>query len=317
MILRPRIIVSDSVDPTRNLALEEYLTENVKEDELILFLWQNEKTVVIGKNQNYWAEVNTEQANADGVTVVRRLSGGGAVFHDLGNLNFTFVTRREHYDVDRQLGVIIEALRMLGIEAQRTGRNDIESEGRKFSGNAFYKSELGWYHHGTLMVDVDKSKLGAYLNVSKAKLESKGVKSVRSRVRNLKEKRSDLTVEMLLEALCDAFARGYGDENVSYITHDEIDWDSVEQKRHRYESWEWTCGRKIPFTIEMERRFNWGIIQLKLEVQNGYIKGIQCFSDAMDQDIASKVEASLLGTRYIEGEEFWLNLDEMVKTYDL
>lgn len=309
--------MADSVDPTRNLALEEYLTENVKEDEIILFLWQNEKTVVIGKNQNYWAEVNTELAKADGVTVVRRLSGGGAVFHDLGNLNFTFVTRKEYYDVERQLGVIIDALKLLGINACKTGRNDIETDGRKFSGNAFYKSDCGWYHHGTLMIDVDKTKLAAYLNVSKAKLESKGVKSVKSRVINLKEKNTDLTIEMLSNALGEAFAQEYGDGEVVYIDYDEVDWDDVDAKNKKYESWEWTCGRRIPFSTELEKRFDWGNIDIKLDVKDGIIRNAQCYSDAMDQDIASKIESKLIGTRYLEGEEFWFKINEMVKMYDL
>lgn len=317
MSLKPRIIMADGADPARNLALEEYLTENVKEDEIILFLWQNEKTVVIGKNQNYWAEVNSELAEADAVSVVRRLSGGGAVFHDLGNLNFTFVVRRENYDVERQLGVIVAALETLGIKATRTGRNDIETDGRKFSGNAFYKSECGWYHHGTLMVDVDKDKLGAYLNVSKSKLESKGVKSVRSRVINLKEIRSDLTIEMLEHALKEAFSFEYGAKHVDEISHDEIDWTKVEEKAAKYLSWEWTCGRRIPFTVELERRFDWGNLDIKLDVKCGCIAGVKCFSDAMDQDIAEKIEAGLIGEPYTEGEEFWFKISEMVKTYGI
>ncbi|MDD5823229.1 MAG: lipoate--protein ligase [Firmicutes bacterium] len=316
MSLRTKIICSDSFDPTYNLALEEYLTHNAVEGEITLYLWQNERTVVIGKNQNYWAEVNAPVAEADGVTVVRRLSGGGAVFHDLGNMNFTFIVRKEDYDVDRQLSVIVEALAEIGIKAEKTGRNDITAEGRKFSGNAFYKSDSGWYHHGTLMVDVDKEKLGAYLNVSQSKLQSKGVKSVKSRVINLKELREDLTLEMLKDALFDAFARIYGSE-ATRIDESEIDWAEVKKLRERYNSWEWTKGRKLPFTVEHERRFDWGNIDLQLEVEGGIIKDAVCYSDAMNENIGEGLAAALVGREYVEGEAFWTEISKMVTEYDI
>lgn len=316
MNLKTRIIRSDSFDPAYNLALEEYLTKNAVEDEIILYLWQNEKTVVIGKNQNYWAEVNAPVAEADDVTVVRRLSGGGAVFHDLGNLNFTFVVRKKGYDVEKQLSVIVEALAGLGIKAAKTGRNDIEAEGRKFSGNAFFKSETGWYHHGTLMVDVDKEKLGRYLNVSKSKLQSKGVKSVKSRVINLRELRDDLTIAMLSDELDAAFGRIYGCEPVR-IERDSIDWDEVGRLRERYVSWDWVKGRKIPFTAELERRFEWGNIDLQLEVSGGMIKDAVCYSDAMCENLGEGIASELIGREYVEGEDFWTELMEMVKKYDI
>jgi lipoate---protein ligase len=316
MHLRTKIIRSDSFDPTYNLALEEFLTKNVVEDDIILYLWQNERTVVIGKNQNYWSEVNAPAAEADCVTVVRRLSGGGAVFHDLGNLNFTFILRKENYDVQRQLSVIIDALGNLGIKAEKTGRNDIEADGRKFSGNAFFKSSAGWYHHGTLMVDVDKEKLGKYLNVSTAKLQSKGVKSVKARVVNLKELREDITIEMLCDELYKAFGRIYGCDPIK-ISPEEIDWAEVENLQERYSSWEWTKGRKIPFTVQIEKRFAWGNIDLQMNVEGGIIKDAICYSDAMNENIGEEIAKGLIGTEYVEGEAFLLKINEMVDDYEI
>lgn len=316
MHLKTKIIRSDSFDPTYNLALEEFLTKNVVEDDIILYLWQNERTVVIGKNQNYWSEVNAPAAEADCVTVVRRLSGGGAVFHDLGNLNFTFILRKENYDVQRQLSVIIDALDNLGIKAEKTGRNDIEADGRKFSGNAFFKSSAGWYHHGTLMVDVDKEKLGKYLNVSTAKLQSKGVKSVKARVVNLKELREDITIEMLCEELYKAFGRIYGCDPIK-ISPEEIDWAEVEDLQERYSSWEWTKGRKIPFTVQIEKRFAWGNIDLQMNVDGGIIKDAICYSDAMNENIGEEIARKLIGTEYVEGEAFLLKINEMVDDYEI
>ena len=316
MHLKTKIIRSDSFDPTYNLALEEFLTKNVVEDDIILYLWQNERTVVIGKNQNYWSEVNAPAAEADCVTVVRRLSGGGAVFHDLGNLNFTFILRKENYDVQRQLSVIIDALGNLGIKAEKTGRNDIEADGRKFSGNAFFKSSAGWYHHGTLMVDVDKEKLGKYLNVSTAKLQSKGVKSVKARVVNLKELREDITIEMLCEELYKAFGRIYGCDPIK-ISPEEIDWAEVENLQERYSSWEWTKGRKIPFTVQIEKRFAWGNIDLQMNVDGGIIKDAICYSDAMNENIGEEIARKLIGTEYVEGEAFLLKINEMVDDYEI
>ena len=316
MHLRTKIIRSDSFDPTYNLALEEFLTKNVVEDDIILYLWQNERTVVIGKNQNYWSEVNAPAAEADCVTVVRRLSGGGAVFHDLGNLNFTFILRKENYDVQRQLSVIINALDGLGIKAEKTGRNDIEADGRKFSGNAFFKSSAGWYHHGTLMVDVDKEKLGKYLNVSTAKLQSKGVKSVKARVVNLKELREDITIEMLCDELYKAFGRIYGCDPIK-ISPEEIDWAEVEDLQERYSSWEWTKGRKIPFTVQIEKRFAWGNIDLQMNVDGGIIKDAICYSDAMNENIGEEIAKGLIGTEYVEGEAFLLKINEMVDDYEI
>ena len=144
---------------------EQYLLENVQQETCILYLWQNRRTVVIGRNQNALRECRTTQLEADGGFLARRLSGGGAVFHDLGNLNFTFLVNKEDYDLQRQLSVIVEACRAMGIPAECSGRNDVLSEGRKFSGNAFYEHRGKSYHHGTLLVDVDMENMLSLIHI--------------------------------------------------------------------------------------------------------------------------------------------------------
>ena len=209
MIKRLLLCRSRSFDPYENLALEEALLSRVGEGELILYLWQNERTVVIGKNQNPWKECRTALLAEEGGCLARRLSGGGAVFHDRGNLNFTFLMTAGDYDLPRQLTVLERACQSLGIPARRSGRNDLLADGRKFSGNAFYKHNGKAYHHGTLMLDVDMEMVQRYLSPSKAKLAAKGVDSVRSRVVNLREFVPDLTIPQLADALIAALAEVY------------------------------------------------------------------------------------------------------------
>ena len=211
MIGRLLVCRARGTDPYENLALEEALLNRVRPGELILYLWQNERTVVIGRNQNPWKECRTALLEQEGGHLARRLSGGGAVFHDLGNLNFTFLMDAEDWDLPRQLTVLERACRSLGIPAQRSGRNDLLADGRKFSGNAFYKHNGRAYHHGTLMVDVDLEMVQRYLSPSRAKLESKGVNSVRSRVVNLREFVPDLTIPQLADALISALGEVYSE----------------------------------------------------------------------------------------------------------
>ena len=205
MIQQLKLYEGQSFDPHYNLAVEEYLLQTVEPDCCILYLWQNQNTVVIGRNQNAWKECRTTLLEEEGGHLARRLSGGGAVFHDLGNLNFTFLVPTDCYDLEKQLSVIQLACRSFGIESERSGRNDILAGGRKFSGNAFYRSGDRSYHHGTLLVDVDMARMSRYLNPSKAKLEAKGVDSVRSRVVNLKELASEMTTDRLKEEMANAF----------------------------------------------------------------------------------------------------------------
>ncbi len=279
--------------PYENLAMEQVLTEQVQEGQILLYLWQNERTVVIGRNQNAWKEVRVEPLERDGGYLARRFSGGGAVFHDTGNLNFSFCVRKEDYDIDRQLEVILRAVRRFGIPAEKTGRNDITVNGAKFSGNAFLQTEQGCCHHGTIMLEVDSDRLSRYLHVSQAKLKSKGVDSVRARVCNLKDLCPDMTVDALCEALIEAFAEVY-DRPVHRMEAPAVPQEKVDFLA----SWDWRFGRKIPFTISAETRFSWGGAELALSVNEGRIREAAFYTDAMDPALALRVREALTGCRF-------------------
>jgi len=295
MIKKLYLLEGNSFDPYYNLALEEYLLGKT-EDACILYLWQNQNTVVIGQNQNAWKECRLSLLEQEGGKLARRLSGGGAVFHDLGNLNFTMLMPSEDFDLDTQFTVIEKACHLQDIPAERTGRNDVLSEGRKFSGNAFYRGKTASYHHGTLLVDADMEKLGRYLSPSKAKLQAKGVSSVRSRVVNLKEICPQLSVEQMKISMMEAFAMVYG-KSIQILTPSALDTAAIEVLRARNATWEWNCGKKLPFSMTVEGRFSWGGVEIGLDVEGGVIKNAKVFSDSMDETFPKQLEASLLGRK--------------------
>ena len=297
MIDHVRIVTAPGTNPYQNIALEACLLEQVEPGECILYLWQNRRTVVIGKNQNCWQECRVEALQADGGFVVRRLSGGGAVFHDLGNLNFTFLVRQEDYDVGRQLDVILKAVQSFGIPAEKSGRNDLTANGRKFSGNAFYRSGEHCYHHGTLLIQVNREELSKYLNVSAAKLQSKGVASVQSRVANLTEFCSEITPDGMQKALVRAFGEVYGLEP-SELPPERIPKNRVQEWEKKFSSHEWIFGRPIPFTAELSKRFSWGDLVLRLQVKSGNVIQAVAFSDAMEERFISALPAALEGTEF-------------------
>ena len=292
---------SGNTNPYANLALEEYLLWNVRENECILYLWQNRHTVVIGVNQNPWKECLVKELEQDGGFLTRRMSGGGAVFHDLGNLNFTFLAREADYNVNRQLDVIINAVKKFGIQAEKSGRNDILTADRKFSGNAFYHSNGHCYHHGTLLVDVDMASLSRYLNVSHAKLQSKGVRSVRSRVVNLKELTPEMTVESLQRAMIEAFGYVYG-ETPQPLLSERLNDQDIKRLDKKYASWDWRFGRKIPFTAEYGNRFVWGDLTLQFCVERGIIQDAVAYSDGMETNFIKVMGDSLKGVAFSSTE---------------
>lgn len=276
-------------DPYENLALEEYLLFHVKAGECVLYLWQNRNTVVIGRNQNAWKECRVSLLEEENGYLARRLSGGGAVYHDLGNLNFTFLVRKEDYNLKKQLEVIARAARSFGIEAEVSGRNDVLAQGRKFSGNAFYESGDFAYHHGTILVDVDTDRMSRYLTVSKEKLKSHSVDSVRSRVGNLKEFCPQLTVETMETAMQVSFAEVYGQTpQIRELTAEDRAF--VERLKEKYASWDFRFGRAISFTNEAEKRFSWGSVQIQWEVFKGSIRDIKIYSDSLDVSVGQAAE---------------------------
>lgn len=288
------LIISEDTDPRRNLALEETLLRQVQPGQCILYLWQNQRTVVIGRNQHPTNECRVQALEADGGHLVRRLSGGGAVYHDLGNLNFTFLTHLADYDVEKQTQTILEAVRALGIPAEKNGRNDLTADGGKFSGHAYYKSGDQCYHHGTLMLDVDLAPLERYLSVHPLKLQAKGVQSVRSRVVNLTQFRPDLTIPQLRQALADAFGRVYG-LPVEPLTQEGLDQEQLSQSLARFSDPAWIYGDTPPLDISQEAAFPWGLLRLDYSLADGVITQAALWSDGLEADFLAQVPAALAG----------------------
>ena len=301
MIERLLLFKSRSTDIYENLALEQHLAQNVQSGNLILFLWQSRSCIVIGRNQNAFRECRTDILSAEGVTLSRRLSGGGAVYQDMGNLNFTFCSNEADSDIERQHRVILEACRLLKIDASVSGRNDLLAEGCKFSGNSFYSHEGKSFHNGTILLDVDLKKMEKCLSPSKMKLSSKAVDSVRSRVINLREIRPDISPSLMCDALEKAFSMVYGGE-ITEINPDSLDKKDIEEKRRFFASYEWVYGRNATFPISIQRRFSWGEISVNIEIKSGLCSDVKVFTDALDYSLAQSLEEALKGARFDKAE---------------
>lgn len=281
--IRARIIHSPFENPYYNLALEETLLDEVRDDEIILFLWQNRDSVILGRNQNPWRECRMGQLESFEGLIARRLSGGGTVFHDLGNLNYSFISQRKNYDLDRQLNVIVKSLKRIGIEAEINERNDLLVRNRKVSGNAFYIRGNRNVHHGTLLIHTDLGKLENVLEATTLEFESKGVKSVLSKVINLTEVRPDLTVNEMKNALEEAAIAIYKNFSIEKIIKEDA-LEYLSEKVYKYRSWEWVYGETPKFSIEislMKRPF-----QIVINVDRGIIQKVTM--DGMDDLLKSK-----------------------------
>ena len=300
MIRRLTLLRAKGTDPFENLAAERFLAETALPGECILYLWQNRRTVVIGYNQNVWRECDIARLKADGIAAVRRLSGGGAVYHDLGNLNLTFAMTADNYDLAKQQTVLLEACRSLGIDAQLSGRNDLTADGCKFSGNSFYRRNGRAFHNGTLLIDADLSAMGRYLTPSKAKLSAKNVDSVRSRVINLKELAPDLTVSAMEQAMEKAFEQVYGLPAEEKILAPE-DLRRIEIFRKGFADPDWTFSANRPYDVSFERRFSWGEICVCLTVDKGAVMDAAVFSDTLDPELPGTLAAALRGKKLADG----------------
>lgn len=284
-------------DPFENLAREQILLEQGPADGLVLYLWQNENTVVIGRNQNAFKECRVSLLEEEGGRLARRLSGGGAVFHDKGNLNFTFLLPRADFDIPRQLEVICRACRAFGIPAEISGRNDLTAAGYKFSGSAFYKNGGRAYHHGTLLLHADVNRLGRYLSPPKAKLEAKGVASVRSRVTNLCAFVPALTCDAMSRQLVRTAEKVYGFKAKELVLTPEQEAD-IARLTARYASREWRFGANVPAAFSAERTFPWGTVSLELQVERGVITHAGVFTDAMEWELSQQLQQALEGRAF-------------------
>lgn len=274
-----RVVVSDSLLASENLAYEEYLVHNTAEDEMVLFLYQNAHTIVMGRHQNPWKEIKVKDFIHSGGHLIRRLSGGGTVYHDQGNLNFSLISSERYFDEKRNYDLVLKALKKLEIDAVFSGRNDLTVSGAKFSGSAFYQERETICHHGTLLVDTDLTTLGNYLTPAKLKIRSKGVDSVRARVMNLSDLVEDVRVGQIKEALISAFTETCSG---GLLVQKCLEIEKLAAFKDKYESDTWVYGASPDFDMNLSDRFAWGIIDLSIVVKEGRVKQIQAFTDAMD-----------------------------------
>ncbi len=291
-------IQSPSNDPKWNLALEEFVFSHMDPSEEYFMLWQNHNTIVIGKNQNTIAEINSEYVRENEITVVRRLSGGGAVYHDMGNLNFSFIADAKNLNeinFKRFCLPVVKTLQQMGVPAETNGRNDMVIDGRKFSGNAQYTKNGRVLHHGTLMFRSDLSVVSASLNPSKAKLQSKGIASVSSRVCNISDfLPADVTLGQFKDKLLHNIM-GCNSPAVYQFTQEDL--DTIDRlKAERYDQWEWNYGSSPRYQIIKEGRIEGcGTLQISMDVNKGIIKNIEFFGDFFDYGNLDELAARITG----------------------
>lgn len=296
-----KYIVNKSNNPAYNIALEAYAFRELLSEDEIFILWINEPAIIIGKHQNTIQEINKEYIDAHGIHVARRLSGGGAVYHDLNNLNYTIISNKSEegaFDFKTFSQPVIETLADLGVKAEFTGRNDLEINGKKFCGNAqaYYKGRM--MHHGCLLFDVDMTVLGDALKVSKDKIESKGIKSVRARVTNIIDELPEkITVNEFSDKILAKMKETYPDMTEYVLSEDEL--AKIQKSAdEQFGNWDWVYGKAPEYTIERNVRYPAGKINTFANVEKSIIKNIKIFGDFFGIKDVQDIEELLVGTRY-------------------
>ena len=293
----PQFLLSNQSDPYLNIAVENYLLSLPSNGQVTLYLWSNRRTVVIGQYQNPYSECNVEQLESDGGFLMRRRTGGGAVYHDLGNLNFSFVVPYELYDQSRQLSVLQKAVAAFGLQTEVSGRNDVLCQGRKFSGNAFSKGRNQRLHHGTILIRTDVEAIQKYLKVKPAKLHKHGVDSHQSRVVNLSELNPAITAVSIVPHLLSAFEQEYGTPVRTLDFHQLASLPEVQQLRLSFASPEWKYGRWQQFEAQRSAQFDWGGVEISLQVDepSATITSINIASDCLLPDAIDLAQSLLRG----------------------
>jgi len=304
-------------DPYINLALEEYVLKNFGEEDTYLLFYINEPSIIVGKNQNSIEEINTDYVDANNIKVVRRLSGGGAVYHDEGNLNYSFITKDDgesFHNFAKFTEPIVKALNKIGVPAELIGRNDLLIKGKKFSGNAQFLTKGRMFSHGTLMFDSEIEHVVSALNVNKEKIKSKGIKSIRSRVTNIADHLPEkITMDEFKEIiLCSIFNVDHVDDVPRYELTEE-DWKKVHEiSQERYQRWEWNFGKSPAYNIKASHKFPSGLLDVRLDVKKGIIENCKIYGDFFGIGNVEDIENELIGIRHERAA-----VEEAIKDIDI
>lgn len=287
-------------NPEINLAIEEYILRHLDQEQTYLLFYINDPSIIIGKNQNTVEEINTNYVEENDIYVVRRLSGGGAVYHDRGNLNFSFITKDEgeFRDFHKFTEPVIQMLRSLGVDAELVGRNDIEVNGRKISGNAQYSARGRMFSHGTLLFDSNIDDVVSALRVKQDKIQSKGIQSIRKRVANISEFLDQpMSILQFKQKILESIFGGK--DKIKEYRLTDTDWEKIyDISRNRYQRWEWNYGRSPKFNVQLEHRFPVGKVDIRLDVASGVIQSAKIYGDFFGKGDIQDVEERLVGTRY-------------------
>lgn len=297
-----KIFISNEFDPYFNIATENELFLNSDED-VHLYLWQNDCSVIVGRNQNLYAECNLAYLEENNIKPVRRFSGGGAVYHDKGNLNFTFITKKEKADDAKFLELIKVAIAKLGIECEFSGRNDLLYKDQKFSGHAYFTDGDNYMYHGTILVNVDSKQLSQALTPSKLKLHSKGISSVKSRVVNLSTINSEITVEKVKQAFVETFECA----NIEYLDKTNF----VAPLEKMLSSYEWLYAQSPSFDIELERKFTFGNVSVYISISNGLMQSLKINTDSLYLYDFKPCGSELIGKCFNE-QAIWEYIEQYV-----
>lgn len=300
-------------DPTINLAMEEYVLKHLPSDDSYFLFYVNDPSIIVGKNQNTIEEVNKQYVDEQHIHVVRRISGGGAVYHDKGNLNFSFVTNDDgnsFHNFKKFTEPIVQALQSMGVDAEMTGRNDIQVGSAKISGNAMVKVKDRMFSHGTLMLNSDLEEVQNALKVNPKKIQSKGVKSVRKRVANIEEFLDEpITIDQFKQIILRTL---FGEHEVEEYHLTEEDWNNIKQlSNEKYRTWDWNYGKNPKYNFERDEKFEKGFIQIKFDVKKGKIEHAKIFGDFFGEGNVNELEETLIGTSHD-----YEHIKEAMENYD-
>ena len=295
MVEKLYLAYADGSDPARNLALESALLDNVLPGEMILYLWQNDNTVLIGRNQDIHKEVNLTNIERDGVHVLRRVSGGAAIYHDLGNLNYSFIARDADFSIDRQISIIHEAICSLGIDAEIREKKSIFVDGKKVSGSAYYHHNGASLQQSSILVSCDLNKVIEYIVPDPEKFRARGLEPIQHRISNLCDVLPSVTVEDVGKAVIEACERAFKTKRVIYPT---LNRDLVDQKEFLFQSKLWTYGKTIDYNHCCENRFSWGEVRIEFQVENDTVTDVIVWSDSPEPFIITDIQKAMVDVRF-------------------